>query len=157
VPPDGHLRSLRAFVAVAEELHFTQAAARLHIAQPALSRQIRALEAELGVELFDRDRRHVTLTAGAATLLPVVRQMLRDFDSATEAVLDAARTDKMVLRIGFASASVHRVATESIRAFGDRHPGWRVTMVQATWDDPTSGVASGDADAAFVRLPVFND
>jgi DNA-binding transcriptional LysR family regulator len=157
VPADVHLRSLRSFVAVAEELHFTQAAARLHIAQPALSRQIRALEGELGLHLFDRDRRNVALTPAGAALLPLVRQILHDFDTATEAAAAAARIQDMALRVGFASANAHQVVPEVIRAFGTRRPGWRVNMVQTSWDDPTSGVASGDTDLAFVRLPVFDD
>lgn len=157
MPADVHTRTLRAFLAVAEELHFTQAAARLHIAQPALSRQIRALESELGVELFDRDRRNVSLTRGGEALLPVVRQLLHDLDTATQAAITAAHTAESVLRIGFAAASVHAIATESIRAFGTKRPGWRVVMVQVSWDDPTSGVASGDTDLAFARLPVFDN
>ncbi len=67
---DVHLRNLRYFVPVAEHLHFTRAAEALFVSQPALSKQVRALEAQLRVPLFDRDRQHVRLTSAGAALLP---------------------------------------------------------------------------------------
>ena len=73
---DVHGRDLRYFVAVAEELHFTRAAERLFVSQPALSKQIRSLERQLGAELFVRDRHGVTLTPAGAVLLPYARDVL---------------------------------------------------------------------------------
>ena len=77
---DAHLRDLRYFVAVAEELNFTRAAERLHLSQPALSKQIRGLEATLRAQLFRRDRRQVELTAAGAALYEVARNLLQDWD-----------------------------------------------------------------------------
>ena len=103
-----HLKALRGFVAVAEELNFTTATKRLHIAQPALSRQIQALESELGMDLFERNRRTVSITEAGQVLLPVVRQIIRDFDDAVATGAAAQLSKEMVLRVGFASAAIER-------------------------------------------------
>jgi DNA-binding transcriptional LysR family regulator len=88
---DTHLRDLRYFVAVAEELHFTRAAKRLFVSQPALSKQIGQLEQSLKVELFQRDRRRVELTPAGHKLLGYARELLRQWDEAQQAVAEAAR------------------------------------------------------------------
>jgi DNA-binding transcriptional LysR family regulator len=97
------LRHLRYFVAVAEELHFTRAAARLHIAQPPLSQQIRSLEAELGVSLFARTRRSVALTEAGAALMPRARALLASTQGLADELQRVARGETGVLRIGFTS------------------------------------------------------
>lgn len=98
------LRHLRYFLAVAEELHFTRAAERLHIGQPPLSQQIQALEAELGAPLFRRHQRKVELTAAGQQLLPRARQILADSAAAAAAVRRAADGETGELRIGFTSS-----------------------------------------------------
>jgi DNA-binding transcriptional LysR family regulator len=90
---DTHLRDLRYFVAVAEELHFTRAAKRLFVSQPALSKQIGHLEQSLKVQLFQRDRRRVELTAAGRELLWHARELLRQWDEAQQAVARAAARD----------------------------------------------------------------
>lgn len=80
------LRQLRSFVVVAEELHFRRAAERLHLAQPSVSQQIRTLEAELGVRLFERNRRGATLTTSGAALLVEARELLNRADRAAAVV-----------------------------------------------------------------------
>ena len=87
---DVHVRDLRYFLAVAEELHFTRAAERLYVSQPALSKQIRALERQLGVELLRRDPRGVLLTEAGQALLPHARQVLAAWAAAAVAIAASA-------------------------------------------------------------------
>jgi DNA-binding transcriptional LysR family regulator len=89
---DVHGRDLRYFVAIAEELHFTRAAERLYVSQPALSKQIRMLERQLGAELFERDRQGVALTLVGAALLPHARRVLAAWDQAWQAA-EQAKSD----------------------------------------------------------------
>src|SRR3954462_1746820 len=94
------LRHLRYFVAVAEELHFRRAAERLHVAQPAVSEQIRKLEAELGVRLLDRTHRSVSLTDAGAAMLEEARRVLRQADVAQQAAREAQVRGGQRLRVG---------------------------------------------------------
>ncbi|REE95858.1 LysR family transcriptional regulator [Thermomonospora umbrina] len=151
---DAHLRDLRYFVAVAEELSFTRAAERLFVSQPALSKQIRQLEDGLRVRLFDRDRRTVSLTAPGRALLPAARELLCCWDEAQRSVGDAAAGEAAVLTVGL-STSVGRGLLAAVRArFEERRPTWRLSMRQVNWDDGTAGLAAGEVDLAFVWLPM---
>ncbi|MGW5262347.1 LysR family transcriptional regulator [Microbispora sp. NPDC004025] len=150
---DAHLRDLRYFVTVAEELSFTRAAERLFIAQPTLSRQIRQLEELMRVKLFDRDRRTVRLTAPGEALLPAARELLRQWDEAQRVVGDAAAAEASRLTVGI-STSVGRGLLEKIRErFAERRPGCGLRLRQVNWTDPTAGLAEGEVDVAFVWLP----
>lgn len=151
---DAHLRDLRYFVAVAEELSFTRAAERLYVSQPALSKQIRQLEESLRVRLFDRDRRAVALTAPGRALLPAARELLDRWAQAQRQVSDAAAAEAAVLTVGM-STSVGRGLLSAVRSvFCERRPGWRLEIRQVNWDDATAGVAAGEVDLAFVWLPL---
>src|SRR4029450_10975886 len=122
------LRHLRACVAVAEELHFGRAAARVHIVQPALSRQIRALEDEMGVRLFERDRRSVALTPAGVVFLEEVRSVIEHVARAVEAAQRADRGELGSLRIGYVPAMVSTGLPEIVRRFRQRFPGVEVRL-----------------------------
>lgn len=152
---DVHVRDLRYFVAVAEELHFTRAAERLYVSQPALSKQVRALERQLGVELFRRDPQGVTLTGAGEALLPHARRVL-DAWSQGSAALEAARAAaRGTLVVGMSTSPGRGGLLPAIRSrFTAGHPDTVLLLRQVSWADATAGLADGDADVAFVWLPL---
>jgi DNA-binding transcriptional LysR family regulator len=150
---DVHLRNLRYFAAVAEELHFSRAAERLHVSQPALSKQIRQLERELRFPLFRRDRRRVELTAAGEALLPAAGQLLADWEDALAAAARRASEEGKVLQVGF-QTSVGGGLYQAIAArFASLRPEWRLELRSHVWSDPTGGLLDRSADVAFLWLP----
>jgi DNA-binding transcriptional LysR family regulator len=150
---DVHLRNLRYFVAVAEELHFSRAAEQLHVSQPALSKQIRQLERELRFPLFRRDRSRVELTAAGEALLPAARRLLADWEHAQAAAAEKASAEARLLRIGF-QTSVGGGLYQAIAArYAELRPDWRLALRLHAWSDPTGGLLDESADVAFVWLP----
>ncbi|MEU6143707.1 LysR substrate-binding domain-containing protein [Streptomyces sp. NPDC047081] len=147
---DLDLRKVRYFVAVAELLHFGRAAERLHIAQPVLSRQIRALEKDLGAELFVRDSHGVTLTTAGGQLLDDSRQLLASADAARRRVWAAARGRRRFV-VGFRAGVV---VTHVLRAFGAAHPDVDVQARRVEWDDQEQLILDGTVDVAYVRRPI---
>jgi DNA-binding transcriptional LysR family regulator len=152
---DVHLRDLRYFTTVAEELHFTRAAERLYVSQPALSKQIRALERQLGVELFRRDRQGVTLTAAGTALLPHARRVLATWADGAAAVARARAAERSTLVVGMSTSPGRGGLLPAIRSrFTAAHPDAVLRLRQVPWEDPTAGLADGGADVAFVWLPL---
>jgi DNA-binding transcriptional LysR family regulator len=152
---DVHVRDLRYFLTVAEELHFTRAAERLYVSQPALSKQVRALERQLGVELFRRDRHGVALTDAGTALLPHAREVLSAWEDGAAAV-DSVRTARRgTLVVGMSTSPVRGGLLPAIRSrFTAAHPEAVVRLRQVNWEDPTAGLADGTTDVAFVWLPL---
>jgi len=149
------LRYLNAFIAVAEELHFGRAARRLQMAQPPLSQQIRQLEKELGVQLFERNTRSVRLTSAGESFLEPVRTVLDDLDAATRAAKAAGRGEYGRVTVGFAGASSHESLPLLTRAVRAAHPGLELVMKGQTYANVAlSRVADGSLDLGFVRMPV---
>jgi DNA-binding transcriptional LysR family regulator len=151
---DVHVRDLRYFVSVAEELHFTRAAALLQISQPSLSRQIRVLERNLGFALFQRDRRAVALTPAGESLLPRARELLGSWDDALAESAERARAAAAVLRVGFQTSVAGPLYQVTVGRFREQHPGWTAEFKLHPWSDPTAGLLEGKSDVAFVWLPV---
>lgn len=145
---DVDLRKVRYFVAVAELLHFRHAAERLHVAQPALSRQVRALESELGVELFRRDTRKVELTPAGTQFLEDATVLIATARAARTRAQRAAREPRVV--VGFMPGIV---VTLTVEAFAQRHPEVRVDVVRIGWDDQAAMLLDGRIDFGFLRRP----
>ena len=147
---DVHLRDLRYFTAVAEELHFRKAAERLFVSQPVLSRQIARLEQDLKARLFIRDRRSVQLTSAGEALLHRTRHLLEDWDATTKEVTTLARKEQSVLVIGLQTGvgrGMLHTLTQALNAIQ-----WRPELHQVAWNDATAGVEAGDCDAGFAWL-----
>ena len=150
---DVDTRLLRYFTAVAEAGSLTRAAERLFVSQPALTKQIRQLEAQLGVPLFTRSRAGMALTEAGRALQERVPVLLAGWDQALRHTRSAAGRAARVLRIGFLDGAAIESTPAVTAEFGRRRPGWRVDLRQATWSDPTAGLADGHVDAALLRLP----
>jgi DNA-binding transcriptional LysR family regulator len=152
---DVHGRDLRYFVAVAEELHFTRAAERLFVSQPALSKQVRMLERQLGGPLFERDRQQVRLTRMGAALLPHARRVLAAWGTAWEAAEQARSEQQATLVTGMSTSPGRGGLLPAIRSrFTAAHQDATVRLRQVGWDDTTAGLADGSSDVAFVWLPL---
>lgn len=148
------LRTLRYFVTLAEELHFGRAAQRLAITQPPLSLAIRALEQELGVQLFARTRRQVELTHAGAAFREEAAAILARADEARRLVVAADRGQVGRLAIGFMSASTYTLMPPVLREFAAGHPRVRLDLRELTLPQQLAALRRGDIDAGFVRPPV---
>jgi len=148
------LRHLRYFVAVAEELHFGRAAVRMHVAQPALSRQIRDLEDEMGLRLFERDRRHVHLTAAGGVFLDEVKQLLDQLERGVQAARRAARGERGILRIAYVPAVAYTRLPEIVRAFRQRLPDVEVRFHETHPARQVEALLAGRIDVGFARGPI---
>jgi DNA-binding transcriptional LysR family regulator len=145
------LRSLRYFVAVADERHFGRAAARLHMTQPPLSRAIKQLETDLGTVLLHRSPVGVTLTAAGAALYDEARTLLEHAEHARARV--AATAGTATFTIGMLADSDEEACTGLATAFRQRHPGVHVRIRETDLTDPTAGLRAGLVDAALTRTP----
>jgi DNA-binding transcriptional LysR family regulator len=146
-------RKLRYFIAVAEELHFSRAAARLHLAQQALSRQIKGLEDEVGAPLFERSTRHVALTPAGRTFLAGARAALQALDDAVYDAQREARELSGTLRLGYITGAALELTPYVLTAFRERHPSVTIEMHEFPAADPSAGLGSCESDVAFIRIP----
>ncbi len=148
------LRHLRYFIAVAEELHFRRAAARLHIAQPPLSIQIRELERELGVTLLARTHRRVDLTEAGRVFLDGARRTLTQLDAAISDAQRAERGQTGRLNIGFVSSSSYELLPRLLVAFRAIYPDVALHLQAATTNEQLAALDERRLDLGILRLPV---
>ena len=152
------LRQIRYFIAVAEDEHFGRASERIHIAQPALSRQIQLLEAELGVSLFDRLPRGVRLSAAGKTFLEACSKILVDLSHAVSETQAVDRGESGMLKLGFIEvAAWSGTIPETIMAFRRLNPGVRLALNAMTTLDQIQGIYDGRIDAGFLYNPPLTD
>lgn len=151
------LRHLRSYVAVAEERHFRRAAERLHISQPPLSAQIKALEEALGVRLLERDRRNVVVTAAGEAFLDGARRVLEQMDLAADAARRAERGEIGRLTVGFVGSSLYGRLPELLRAFRTAHPDVGLGLRELSTAAQVEALESGSIDVGFLRPPVVPD
>ncbi|MDM4765653.1 LysR family transcriptional regulator [Pelomonas sp. SE-A7] len=144
------LRSLRQFVAVAEELHFGRAAARLHMTQPPLTMAIRKLEQELGTALFERTSRSVQLTPAGQALLAPAQRLLAEAQGLSGLVQAAALGQRGRVRLGFVSTVGYGELPRWVRAFREQHGEVELSLREATLDVQLREFESGDLDAGFI-------
>jgi DNA-binding transcriptional LysR family regulator len=148
------LRQLRYFIAVAEELHFGRAAARLHMTQPPLSQAIAALEDLLGAPLFLRNRRTVELAPAGTALLPEARRMLLEADALPELARRAASGEAGRLALAFVTSCDYSVLPPFLRRYSERYPAVHLHLLEATSDVQVEELLRGRIDAGLLIPPL---
>jgi DNA-binding transcriptional LysR family regulator len=144
------LRHLRYFKTVAEELSFTRASVLLHVAQSAVSAQIRDLEAELGIALFERNSRQVQLTAAGKIFLNGIDQVFRTLEDTGRKLRRIGRGDAAALAIGFIGAQSHEWMPQVLKRFRVRHPGVEVTLTEMVPSQQTEALLTRALDIGLV-------
>ncbi|HEY9640957.1 MAG TPA: LysR family transcriptional regulator [Coleofasciculaceae cyanobacterium] len=151
------LRHLRYFIAVAEELNFSRAAERLHMAQPPLSQQIRSLETELGVQLLERTKHRVQLTEVGELFLAEARQTLVQAERSIQTAQRAHQGELGRLVIGFASSLAYSIFPEILRAFREQFPDVDLVLHELNTSLQIEGIDDRSLDLGFVHLPIKED
>ncbi|MGW3044053.1 LysR family transcriptional regulator [Kitasatospora sp. NPDC001159] len=147
------LQQLRYFLAVADTCHFTRAAESVHVAQPSLSQQIRALERELGAELFHRTRGNIALTDAGDALLPLARRIVADAESARLAVQETVQLRRGRVRLGAPPSLCTSLVPDVLRVFRDRYPGVALGVREGGSRDLVRWLAAGELDLALIITP----
>ncbi|MGL6337824.1 MAG: LysR family transcriptional regulator [Waterburya sp.] len=151
------LRHLKYFVAVAEELHFGRAAAKVQITQPVISDQIRRLEQELGVKLFFRTKRTVELTEPGKLLLKEAKQILERVEKAVSTVQKADRGELGSLIIGYTGPAFYTLLPKIIRSFRDRYPQVELVLKEICTNEQVEALNAEDIEVGFLHPPVDGD
>lgn len=147
------LRQLRYFLAVADELHFGRAAARLHISQPPLTVHIQRLEQELGVKLFDRSTRRVVLTQAGELFKGHVENLLEGLDEAVAELQDVRAGRRGRVRVGFVSSANYTLIPFAVRRFRELEPGIELVLHPLTSGEQIENLYEGKLDLGLIRDP----
>lgn len=148
------LRHLRSFIVTADELHVGQAAVRLHLTQPSLSRQIAALEHDLGVELFTRTHRRIALTPAGSTFLVAAQDIVRRAEDAARDARRAALGEVGTLRVGFVQSATFEALPRLLGAFRADYPEVRLDVETMTTIRQSAALGDGSIDVGLLRPPV---
>ena len=148
------LRQIRSFLSIAETLHFGRAAELIHISQPALSLQIRALEEEVGVRLFERNRRRTTLTAAGFAFRDDAAAALSQLEQAIRRAKLAANGKLGLLRIGFISTARSEIVPHIVRQFRELNPDVEFSLRNILTAEQVQMLETGSLDIGFLRLPI---
>jgi DNA-binding transcriptional LysR family regulator len=144
------LHQLAYFVAVADTRHFTRAAERMRVAQPSLSQQVRALERDVGAELFHRIRGNLTLTEAGEVLLPFARRILADTESAYQAVRELDQLGRGRVRLGATPSLCTGLLPAMLAGFRTAYPGIELTLHESGSRDLQTGLSEGALDLALI-------
>src|SRR6266404_3954563 len=148
------LRQIRSFLSIAETLHFGRTAEMIHLSQPALSLQIRALEEEVGVRLFERNRRKTTLTAAGFAFRDDAAAAVSQLDQAIRRARLAANGKLGLLRIGFISTAGSEIVPNIIRRFRELNAEVEFSLRNILTTDQIQMLTAGSLDVGFLRLPI---
>ena len=147
-------RQIRSFLSIAETLHFGRTAELIHLSQPALSLQIRALEDEVGFRLFERNRRKTTLTAAGAAFRDDAATALSQLEQAIRRARLAASGKLGLLRIGFVSTAASQIVPNLVRQFRKSNPEVEFSLRNVLTAEQIQMLESGSLDVGFLRLPI---
>ncbi|GAN54079.1 LysR family transcriptional regulator [Tanticharoenia sakaeratensis NBRC 103193] len=151
------IKHLKSFCVLGETLHFGRAAARLNIVQPALSGHIKQLEQHVGVQLVERSRHHVRLTAAGCDFLKNSREILNSLDRSVESARNVGTGFVGTLRIGAVSSAINLFLARAIRLFEDSWPDVEICLTAIDSCKQIEGIAEGRFDLGFVRMPISQD
>lgn len=151
------MRHLRYFVAVAEELHFGEAAKRLHIAQPPLSQQIRQLEKQLGVELLRRTKRRIELTEAGRAFLDEARRILERVEQSIRTAQRASRGEIGELTVGFEGFATYDVIPNILKIFRERFPDIHLQLKEMTTAQLIEALHNKDIQVGFLLSPIRDE
>lgn len=148
------LRQLKYFISVAEELHFGRAAESLHLSQPALSKQIQALEDSIDIQLFERSKHWVRLTPAGQKFLETARRILREVEEGIKVTRQVAEGQSGRVRVGFTEATLFSLAPTILRTYREQYPQVDLTITSGGTEDQVEALRTHQIDVGFVYLPI---